>query len=91
MHHCLRQLEKAMKTQHSQKEKNVETKTKTCKQKGGGGGGAAEKGVEKSFGKRDQGLGRAWRPAGAEGKPAWLERHRPIGTECQPHVQLTIF
>ena len=61
------------------------------RQQGWGWGGAAEKGVEKSFGKSDQGLGRAWRPAGAEGKPARLERHRPIGTECQPHVQLTIF
>ena len=106
MHHCLWQLEKGMKTQHSQKEKNALEKDNkhadrrvlcgparrhVVRQQGWGWGGAAEKGVEKSFGKKDQGLGRDWRPPGAEAKPARLERRSPIGTKCQPHVQFTIF
>ena len=68
MHHCLWQLEKGMKTQHSQKEKNALKKDNkhadrrvlcgparrhVVRQQGWGWGGAAEKGVEKSFRKKD--------------------------------------
>ena len=62
-----------MKTQHSQKEKNVETKTKTCKQKGSlwscnggmwsgsrGGGGAGQ-------------LRRGWRRTSGRGIRGWEE------------------